>query len=519
MDCPLRDTALVKRAATLGAALLALHAIALPLIADRSRRPELEVAIDPTAPDPRDGARVDPSIAGRVTPPRAGALGPGLHNLRWSAGYRGGFVDSVAAAALAGPFQSPADPPCSVRVRVGQRLLDQIAALARPMIEAELAGVRAWPLGDWESVDDLRLRWVDSGVDVAADRSLFGVDIAAPPAGFLAVELDLRFARGEVPLFIGLVPELFDGKLAVRPFARASIESDSRVVSLVLALLSGDRRATELAEGELAGALIDVLEPPPPVDLGGGATLAVRYCADGGGLRIAGDRFAEIAFAIELKHARGGVLPPRFDIPAPIDREIDGPVSVDIDANGLGALVHQLWAAGVLDRRLAGADLAGSFNRDPDVRSLLTLRVDAVDLAGPPVVAPRPAGFGLAAELALVLRDGDAVTPARLFAAADVEVRGGRPVGRAAVTDLSLTCRPEPRRLRACYSLLVSELVGRSELVTDWLEALLQRTFDELFTGQRLSLEGAPGVLVLERGSASAPAPGRLRVDLDTRIE
>lgn len=494
-----------------------LHAIALPIIAERSRRPGLEVAIDPGAADPRDGARIAPRIAARVEPPRSGPLGPGLHNLTWTARYRGGFVDAVAVAVRAGARQSPGDPPCSVRVRVGQALLDQVARLARPMIERELAGVSAWPLGDWQALDALSLRWIDSGIDVAPGRTILGVDVAAPAAGYLAVEMTLRFSRGEVPLFIGLLPALVDGAIEVRSFARASIESDSRVVRLVLALLSGDRRASELAESELAGALVDVLGPPPPLDLGAGKTLRLRYCA-GVGPRIT-DRFAEIAFAVELDHERDGVWPARFDIPAPGDREMTAPVSVDIDANGLAALAHQLWASGLLDRHLADADLAGSFNRDPDVRELLTLRIDRLALAGSPSVEPRPGGFRLAAELDLDLRDGDAVTPARLFAAADVAIRSGRPVGRAAVTELSLTCRPSPGRLRACYGLLVSELTARSELVTDWLESWLQHSFDDLFTGQRLSLEDVPGALILERGAATAPAPGRLRVAIDARVD
>jgi hypothetical protein len=328
--------------------------------------------------------------------------------------------------------------------------------------------------------------------------------------------MTLRFARGAVPLFIGLIPELEGGGLKVRPFVRAEIESSSRIIGLVLAILSGDRRATELAEIELAGALIDVLEPPPPLELGGGKRLRVRYCR-GRNLRIAGGRFAEIALAFDLDHRRDDRWPAQFAIEAPVDTDMTSPVSVDIDANGLGALVHQLWASGLLDRQLAGADLGGSFNRDPDVRELLSLRIDRLSLSGPPAIEPRPGGFRLAAELALDLRDGDSVTGARLFAAADVAIQSGKPVGRTAVTELSLTCRPSPDRLRACYGLLVSELTARTHLVTGWLESWLQSSFDDLFTGQRLSFEGAPGALILERATASSPAPGRLRIDLDAR--
>lgn len=514
----------MKTAVAIGVAALALHLALLPILAERSRRPALEVAIDPGAADPRTGAAIAEGLGDRVTAPPPGELGPGLHNLRWRARYRGGFHEQVAAAARAGPFQSPEAPPCSVRVRLGQALLDDgsggphtIAGILRPMLEAQLDGASAWPLGDVEGIDRLSLRWVENDIRVADGRQLLGVALEPPAPGFLALDLELGFERGRVPVLVGLVPAIEDGQLAVRSFARAEIDADDRVVSLVLALLSGDRRASEIAEDEVAGALVDVLAPPPPLDLGNGAAIRLQYCA-GAAVRIADSAYAEIPLAVALDHRRDDMWPALYPPVAAADAAMSAPVAVDIDASGLAALVHQLWAAGTLDAALASADLAGSFNRDPDVRRMLSLRVGRLALAGPPSVAPRPGGFALAAELALELRDGDTATAARLFAAAGVAIRSGRPVSRASLTELSLTCRPRPDRLRACYGLLVSELTARSARVTDWLEGWLQSSFDRLFVGRRVSMAGAPGELVLERASASAPAPGLLRIELDARL-
>ena len=507
----------MKKAAAIGAAALAAHLALLPIVAERSRRSGLEVAVDPDAADPREGAVITAGLAGRVEAPPAGELGPGLHNLRWTTRYRGGFVEQVAIAHRAGPRQSPASPPCSVRVRLGQALLDSLAGILRPMIESELAGLSAWPLGDYQGIERLSLRWVENPIEAAADRAVFGVELERPPRGFLALDLELRFSDGRVPMLVGLVPAIAAGELTVRSFVRAEIDADNRVTALILDLLSGDRRASEMAEDQLAGALVDVLAPPPPLDLGGGKSIRLRYCRDAA-VKIADREYAEIPLAIQLDHQRDGIWPadyPAAPAPAP---SMSSPVAVDIDADGLAALAHQLWAAGVLDSAIGAADLAGSFNRDADVQRMLSLRLARVALAGPPSVAPRPDGFGLAAELALEIRDGDLVTAARLFAAADVAIRSGRPISRAALTDLSLTCRPRPDRLRACYSLLVSELTGRSDRVTDWLETWLQSSFDDLFTRRRVTIENAPAELVLERASATAPAPGLLRVDLGARL-
>ena len=145
----------------------------------------LEAAIDPA---------VDPELARRLRrlpdePPAPS--GAGLRRVRWRAEYRGGYVRSVGATQLVGPFQDPAAPPCSGRVVVGQRLLDDgaagpgtIAHLVRPLLERQLAGAGQFPVGDFREVRDLSLTWAElSGHpdDVAMVKQA----VPAPPRGAL----------------------------------------------------------------------------------------------------------------------------------------------------------------------------------------------------------------------------------------------------------------------------------------------------------------------------------------------
>src|SRR5262245_25668889 len=114
----------VKVAPAVGLLVLGVHAAALPWALSHCRRDDLEVRLQAPAasPEVRLDGPIPASIRGRVV--IDDTSGPGLVRRRWSMSYRGGFRRQVGAAQLVGPFQDPAAPPCSGRVIVGQRLLD-----------------------------------------------------------------------------------------------------------------------------------------------------------------------------------------------------------------------------------------------------------------------------------------------------------------------------------------------------------------------------------------------------------
>src|SRR5256885_1501830 len=140
-----------------GLAIVIAHALAFAVLATRAAGTDLVVELDAPL------AATRASLDARVTPERAetepAPAGPGLVRRRWRTEYRGGFTREVGATQLVGPFQDPAAPPCSGRIVVGQRLLDQLAAPMAAMIDGELRGETIFPVGDYHRLRQLALRW------------------------------------------------------------------------------------------------------------------------------------------------------------------------------------------------------------------------------------------------------------------------------------------------------------------------------------------------------------------------
>ena len=165
-------------AALAGALVVAAHAVAMPLLIDGCRRDELAVRVRggavaatfdldgdvPAGLRDRVEARVDGVPAASARP------GPGLHRRSWHVGYRGGYARAVGAAQLVGPFQDAAAPPCSGRLVVGQRFLDDgaagpgtVAALVRDQVALGMKGFSQFPVGDFDKVTAVEARWARFG--------------------------------------------------------------------------------------------------------------------------------------------------------------------------------------------------------------------------------------------------------------------------------------------------------------------------------------------------------------------
>jgi hypothetical protein len=160
----------MKPSTGIGLAVVTAHAVGFVALAARCHGTELsvEVAAADVSPVLAIDGVVPPELEARVVetldddaPP-----GPGLHRKRWSVSYRGGFARSVGMAQLVGPFQDPMAPACSGRVVVAQRLLDDgkagpgtIAGELKTMLEQELVDVGEFPIGDFQRVEDVSLRW------------------------------------------------------------------------------------------------------------------------------------------------------------------------------------------------------------------------------------------------------------------------------------------------------------------------------------------------------------------------
>src|SRR5262249_19433442 len=172
----------------LGIAIVVAHAVGFAALAPRCRGTDLEITLTapPASPTVALDARTPVALADRLvvddSPP-----GPGLHRRRWTIADRGGFSRAVGVAQLVGPFPDPAVRTCSGRVVVGQRLLDgggpgTVAAAVAKQLDDEMRGATAFPVGDYQRVDKISLRWARLEAH-ADDRAMVG----AAPRGYVRV--------------------------------------------------------------------------------------------------------------------------------------------------------------------------------------------------------------------------------------------------------------------------------------------------------------------------------------------
>ena len=518
----------------LGVVIVAAHAAAFVALAGECRGAELAVELGGPGDGDGDGdgatagATVPAALAARVVAAQDGAA-PGLVRRTWTVRYRGGHERAVGAARLVGPFQDPAARACVGRVVVAQRLLDDgragpgtIAGEVARLLDAELRGEGFFPAGDYERVEAVTLYWAELERN-PQDAAL----VPAAPRGYVRVTATLVFERVRVPVVVALVPKLAGGELAFDIHARAELDLGNRALQWVSDKIGGDRLATRLARRQLDGAVITALAPPPPLELPGGQRLTFDFCGEPPDIRDGA--WGALAFAVGFGRVEDpAVLPPRRG-PAP-RRAIapDAALAIDVDLDGLDALLFELWRTGFLERRLAEAGLDRRFNADPIVTEYLSIRLSPLALALPPVLAATPTGLRLAAEARVAIEDGATSTPARVWGALELRIGPGplRAPARAPSVELgalALSCERTATTLVPCYADLVAAVRERGPAFHDELTQAFTALLDELFTGRRVGGAGAglPAELVIRAARpsvTSAAGNASLHLDLDAAV-
>jgi hypothetical protein len=525
-----------------GAALVGLHAAALPLLVARVERPALTVAL--VAPRRAAGPRLEVAASlpdglleratlrldGQESGPAenlaqltARDLAPGLHHIEWRVEYRGGIERRVGWSQLTGPYQDPARPPCGARILFGQRLLDDgaagpgtIAQVVKRLVEAELSGFERWPVGRFERVSGLALDWVGP---------------QPGKLGHLRVSIDIAMASARLGLTVRLTPRMQGVELMIDARTEVRVAMESRVAQWVIDLIDGDELLSKLARRQIAGALDDLLTVPPPLDLGDGRSLELTFCPDRP-VEIVSGRHAAIwlaarldqAAAIGVQRGRGGapvLLPPE---PLGETRPLAAPIAIELDGNALNGLLYALWATGFFEQVLAEAGIVDSFHRDPVVADLLSVRVRGPLLPVPPTVWAARGGdrsYELGVASYFWLEDGDLLTPAHLFGRAGFAVGSSLTDVAVSLSELGLTCEPEPGILEPCYPELAAELVARAPDLHDELSDWFGQVLTDLLTGRDLA-PGGPARFRIERTDLVPPPAGRhgpLRLELHGKIQ
>lgn len=471
---------------------LGLHAVCLPGLVGQCQSPELAVDL------PRSPAGAPPmppllpqGLRGRVrhlvddvvVSASPEALAPGVHREEWEVSYRGGFTRRVGRTLLVGPYQDPERLPCSVRLVVSQSLLDR----ARPLLAAEIARGLDGQFG-FKRVADL-------GLVFAGDVSRVG-GIQGDPGGAIVMSARLVFSRGDVPVAVVVRPRLGGGRLALVIDVDAKVRLSSTTADTLIHWLGVDKKinrlATDMAEREVDRALAPVaafLATPPPVPLGDGRSLTLRYCTDVPVVITTGESLA-VPLAVPLPETAAGIWPVALP-PGPPAGAPAAPLALDLSLDALNAVLHQLWATAALDARLGHAALEARFNDLPEVRDLLTLRLGGpARLLLPPTVerSPDPARpFTLAVEAGVDLIDGTLVTPARLFGRMELDLSTD-PAGRLApnpvITTMAVSCEPRPGHLEPCYATIVDWARQGSAALHGPIAAELGHWFDGLVQGR-----------------------------------
>ena len=516
-----------------GVALAAAHVALVPALIAATARPPLEVRrTGGLVAEPGAATAVGEVIGGAPAVVGHDGDGPGLVWTRWIVRYRGGVERAVGAVQLVGPLQDVSAPPCSGRLIVGQRLLDDgaagpgtVAAVIARELTAALDGTENFATGRFVRVDGVRVRWAELG-DQPFDLAMFpATALRAPrPTGYLRTEATLAFERVRVPVTLGAIVRLDGGRPAVTVGVRARLDFDSRVLRWISEHVGGDRLATRMASGQLDTTLLAALGPPPPVHLPGGGELVFEPCPDRP-VEVRADAYA----AVPLRWRLGGpvgaeaIRPPARGPVAFAPPPADARVVLDLDLDALNGLVYELWRAGWLDRQLDQLAIHDRFNRDATVATYLTLRLSPVRLPLPPTLAPGTDGrLRLALALALNLADGPTVTAATAWGALDVGLgataAGDRLAADVGVTNLELTCEPSPGRLVPCYGDIVAAVRAAAPDAHAGMGAALADALDQLFVDRRLTTDGAPAALAITGVRAHTDAAGAVRLELDAHV-
>jgi hypothetical protein len=494
-----------------GIVLVALHGVLFVVLAQHCRGTPLEVELHAPLASPVLALDAKLPVGLRVETTLESAA-PGLARRTWSTRYRGGYLRTIGAAQLVGPFQDPATIACTGRVVVGQPLLDAFTPHVKRALEAELRGEGALGIGDFVRVKELALRWAQPG---PKDKW-----IGKAPHGFVRVTATLVFERVDVPLVVALLPEVKPGEVKFAIKARAELEFGNRFVQWVSDKLGGDKLATRFTRREIDAAIVTALQPPPPLEVGE-QTIMFGFCD--GLPEIVEGRYGALPFGIALGRVDGDptILPPRRG-PAPTRPIAPGAMlALDFDLDALNALLYELWRTGFLDKRLVEAGLDRRFNTDPTVAEFLSVRISAPRLALPPVLSPKGAGLRLAADARVAIADGTERTIGRVWGGIDFTFGAHTEPIAADLGALALSCEKTPTRLVPCYADLVSAIRDRGADFHGELTQTFAALLNQIFVDQRLSDPGVPVELVIKGAMPNVrttPDNASLHVDLAAEL-
>jgi hypothetical protein len=514
-----------RGAALIGFAIVAAHAAGFVAIANHSRGTELaiEVRSPLAAPTPTLTGITPHALDDRITThddePR------GLYRRRWGVRYRGGFAREVGATQLVGPFQDPAAPPCSGRVVVGQRLLDDghatpgtIAGFMTSMIDSELRGENIFPVGDYKRIKDLALRWgrIESHPN---DRDLVGT---SAPNGYVRVAATVEFARVDVPIVVALIPERSGAALHFRIAVHVELAFDNGFFQWVSDKLGANKLASRLARRQIDDVLVTTFAPPPPFELPGGQTLQFVYCD--GPVEITEGGYGALPFAVaigRMSHAPE-ILPPRFGIGARTPPPADTALALDLDPDALNALLFELWRSGWLDRQLADVGLDRRFNADPIVTEYLSIRISPIRLALPPVITASRSAMQLSADARVAIADGTQTTSGRVFGSLQFSLAPPSERARLPISvdlgGLELACERDSTTLVPCYSDLVAAFRDRGGDFHGALTEAFAHLLSDIFLERRVGASGLPADLVIRSAVPTLAAHGTLHLDLDATL-
>ena len=522
----------MKGAPLIGVAVLVVHAGAFVAMARTCEPSALSVTIARSPGSPLGvTADIAPGIRDRATAYVDGnrveslakaRVASGMHRVEWVVAYRGGFDRRVGYTTTTGPYQEAEAPPCSVRLHIGQAFLDDgqgsdhtLSGLVARVVSDELAGLEVRGVGKFRRAGAVSMRW------------------ASEAGGSLRVDLELLFEDAKVPVTIIGVPTLEGGALDWTTSTTARVRLNSSVERWVLSTLrlqdNLDDAATTIGDKhvqKVAAGLRDAFAVPPPVTVGGRA-IAFRYCTDEP-IRITDRNSASVPLALvpleggltqPIKLARSGRPPPLLDSSTPL--------AFDFDLDAVNAVLHLLWETGALDRAIERRRFADWFNESDLVKRFLSVRVEGLGLSMPPAFernrGPR-SPFAIGAEAHLTMVEGDVRTKAHLFGRVGVDVATndeGRLEPRLHLSDLALSCEPEPGVLEPCYGAIVAAAKRYAPDLHGPVAAAFSKRFDALVRGRRLGVAGDPTEFAIESARVTAypdGASGWIRVGLAGRI-
>lgn len=477
-----------------------------------------------------DGKKVDLETA---------KAGPGMHRVEWSVTYQGGFERRVGLTQLVGPFQDPAQPPCSVRLLVGQQFLNDgnsgpgtVAHLAKTEIESNMKGFEKWPIGRFKRVDKLQLRWLrlqdepHIAYKLRKARIRKAADQHQNVDALLIIELTMVFSRGDVPVFIAASPKFKNNKeVDIEVFAEATVDFDSRIYQWISDLFKGDKLARSTAQDEIEYALKEAFGAPPPIELPDGRQLVFEYCTRRP-IEVVSGSHVSIPLVLRLDGARPDIRPITLGT---VDRKgpakLKSPMALEFELDAINGVLYYLWRTGFLDQQLAKAGIDKRFNEDPRVAEMLTVRIGEFKLTLPPTV--RLDGdhdhhqFALAAEASLIIRDAVKKTPARVYSTLGFDFSQGKAakgvVARVELDQLTLTCEPEPRLLKPCYAILVDAVKDNSDALHGELTRVFTEQFNRIVLNRSISGGDNLPSFTIDRSevhATSAPPSGVIRVDI-----